>query len=97
MYTDDEQIAVGDHMIASMMTGHQFKPGKVLAAAGFDVDDKNAMYLYKAREEMIWPYDDRGRLIGEDVWEVDPARPRSSRSPRPTSSPPRRPPRSSTP
>jgi hypothetical protein len=21
---------------------------------------------------MIWPYDDRGRLIGEDVWEPDP-------------------------
>lgn len=30
------------------------------------------MYLYKAREEMIWPYDERGRLIGEDVWKVDP-------------------------
>ncbi|QFY09173.1 hypothetical protein GBF35_23135 [Nonomuraea phyllanthi] len=35
-------------------------------------DDENAMYIYKAREEMVWPYDDRGRLIGEDVWEVDP-------------------------
>jgi hypothetical protein len=23
---------------------------------------------------MIWPYDDRGRLIGEDVWEPDPDR-----------------------
>ena len=21
---------------------------------------------------MIWPYDDRGRLVGEDVWEPDP-------------------------
>jgi hypothetical protein len=20
---------------------------------------------------MIWPYDDKGRLIGEDVWEID--------------------------
>jgi hypothetical protein len=37
MYTDDEKIAVGDSMIASMMTGYQFKPGEVLAAAGFDV------------------------------------------------------------
>lgn len=73
MYTDDEKIAVGDNMIASMMTGYQYKPGKVLAAAGFDIDDENAMYIYKAREEMVWPYDDRGRLIGEDVWEVDPA------------------------
>ncbi|WP_024513267.1 hypothetical protein [Bradyrhizobium sp. ARR65] len=24
--------------------------------------------------ERIWPYDDRGRLIGEDVWEPDPDR-----------------------
>jgi len=22
---------------------------------------------------MIWPYDDRGRLVGEDVWGPDPA------------------------
>ncbi len=22
-------------------------------------------------EHMIWPYDDQGRLIGEDVWEID--------------------------
>ena len=20
---------------------------------------------------MIWPYDDRGRMVGEDVWEPD--------------------------
>jgi hypothetical protein len=29
--------------------------------------DENAMYLYTNFLEMIWPYDDRGRLIGEDV------------------------------
>jgi hypothetical protein len=46
-------------------------PGQVLRSLGFDADDENAMYAYKAQEEMIWPYDDRGRLIGEDVWEVD--------------------------
>ncbi|MGB8768155.1 MAG: hypothetical protein WCC92_00960, partial [Candidatus Korobacteraceae bacterium] len=23
---------------------------------------------------MFWPYDDRGRLIGEDVWEPEPAK-----------------------
>jgi hypothetical protein len=33
--------------------------------------DENAMYLYTNFLEMIWPYDDRGRLIGEDVWEPD--------------------------
>lgn len=34
--------------------------------------DENAMYLYSNFLEMIWPYDDRGRLVGEDVWEPDP-------------------------
>jgi hypothetical protein len=27
------------------------------------------MYLAKSNIAMIWPYDERGRMIGEDVWE----------------------------
>jgi hypothetical protein len=38
---------------------------------GFKADD-NDMYLYHTVVEMIWPYDDRGRLVGEDVWEPEP-------------------------
>ena len=34
--------------------------------------DPNCMYLYKNFEETIWPYDDRGRLMREDVWEPQP-------------------------
>jgi len=44
---------------------------RVLAAKNFKADD-NSMYLYSNTIQMIWPYDDRGRLIGEDVWEPDP-------------------------
>jgi hypothetical protein len=44
---------------------------KVLARKNWKADE-NAMYLYTTFIEMIWPYDDRGRLIGEDVWEPDP-------------------------
>jgi hypothetical protein len=34
--------------------------------------DDNDMFLYKSTGlQMIWPYDDRGRLMGEDVWEPD--------------------------
>jgi hypothetical protein len=36
--------------------------------------DENAMYLYTNHLEMIWPFDDRGRVVGEDVWEPDPDR-----------------------
>jgi hypothetical protein len=35
-------------------------------------EDRGAMYLYKSTIYMIWPYDDRGRLIGEDIWEPEP-------------------------
>jgi hypothetical protein len=44
---------------------------KVLATQGLKAN-ANAMYLYKTSIQMFWPYDDRGRLIGEDVWEPDP-------------------------
>ena len=44
---------------------------RVLAAMEFKAD-ANAMYLYSGSVEMVWRYDDRGRLLGEDVWEPDP-------------------------
>jgi hypothetical protein len=73
MFVEDEQLAVADNFIASVIpVGYQQMPGAVLRALGFDVDDENATYVYKASEQMIWPYDDRGRLVGEDVWEVEP-------------------------
>jgi hypothetical protein len=31
------------------------------------------MYLYKNMFYMIWRYDERGRLLGEDIWEPDPS------------------------
>lgn len=65
---------MADNFVATVATVYQQKLGKVLAASGIHVDDENAMYMYKAVEETIWPYDDRGGLIGEDVWEVDPAK-----------------------
>ncbi len=69
-YTDDEVLAVGDNMICSTATIYQQTPGTVLAAAGAPVDPE-AHYLVANVEHMIWPYDDQGRLVGEDVWEVD--------------------------
>lgn len=69
-YADDEKLAVGDNMIVSTSTIYQQTPGELLAAAGGDVD-VTATYLVANVEHMIWPYDDGGRLIGEDVWEID--------------------------
>ena len=69
-YTDDEKLAVSDYMIVSTSTMYQQTLGSVLAAEGVPVDP-DAMYLVKSAEHMIWPYDDQGRLVGEDVWEYD--------------------------
>jgi hypothetical protein len=70
-YADgNEKLAVSDTMIVSSATLYQQTPGTVLAAEGVPVDP-DATYLMKAVQHMIWPYDDRGRLVGEDVWEYD--------------------------
>jgi hypothetical protein len=47
---------------------------RALGAKGSKADD-NDMYLYKAPGmQMVWLYDDRGRLIGADVWEPEPSK-----------------------
>jgi hypothetical protein len=33
--------------------------------------DANHMYLYKGHEQWFWPYDERGRLMREDILEPD--------------------------
>jgi hypothetical protein len=74
LYPENEQVAVADNFIASVATVYQQAWGKALIVNGIEVDDEDAMYIYKAREEMIWSYDDRGRKSGEDVWEPDPTK-----------------------
>ena len=69
-YNENETIAVGDRMVVSTMTGYQQTLGTALAAGGIDADE-DAMYLVRGRVVMVWPYDERGRLEGENVWEYD--------------------------
>ena len=69
-YNQSETIAVGDFMVVSTMIGYQQTLGSALAAAGVDADT-DAMYLLRGRVAMVWPYDERCRLIGENVWEYD--------------------------
>lgn len=71
-YNEAETIAVGDFMVVSTMIGYQQTLGSGLAAAGVDADP-DAMYLLRGRVAMLWPYDERGRLLGENVWEYDDA------------------------
>lgn len=71
-YNEGERVAVGDYMVVSRTTGYQQTLGAELREPAADVDP-GAMYLVKAQVVMVWPYDSRGRLVGEDVWEYDDA------------------------
>ena len=69
-YAEAEELAVGDTMIVSRGVLFQQVLGAALVAGGVDADAQ-AMYLSRARIAMVWPYDERCRMIGEDVWEYD--------------------------
>jgi hypothetical protein len=53
-YVEDEELAVGDHMIVSRSIMYQQTPGAVLVEAGVPAD-QNATYLVKSAEVMVWP------------------------------------------
>jgi len=78
-------MAVGYHQV----TGRSLLQNKVLSCLpafiarfllnrSFGRDtfeaDGNSMYLYKNTFYMIWRYDERGHLLGEDIWEPDPSK-----------------------
>ena len=69
-YNETETVAVGDFMVVSTMVGYQQTLGSALVAAGIEADE-DAMYLLRGRVAMVWPYDERCRLVGENVWEYD--------------------------
>ncbi|MEO8967264.1 MAG: hypothetical protein ABI355_06705 [Solirubrobacteraceae bacterium] len=69
-YNESETIAVGDWMVVSTMVGYQQTLGSALVAGGTDADG-DAMYLLRGRVVMLWTYDERCRLVGENVWEYD--------------------------
>lgn len=69
-YNEQETVAVGDFLVVSTMIGYQQTLGGALVAAGIEAEE-DAMYLLRGRVAMVWPYDERCRLVGENVWEFD--------------------------
>ena len=51
------------------LTFHQLAGGADLQAVGYEVDDPDAMYHVSSRQAFIWPYDERARLVGENLYE----------------------------
>jgi hypothetical protein len=69
LWHSDDRLAVGDWGICDELTFHQLAAGADLRAIGYDVDDPSALYHVSSRQAFIWPYDDRGRLAGEHLYE----------------------------
>ncbi|HVW18755.1 MAG TPA: hypothetical protein VHB30_10955 [Solirubrobacteraceae bacterium] len=69
LWNSDDLIAVGDWGIADELTFHQLASGSDLKAIGYDVEPGDALYHVSSRQAFIWPYDDRGLLEGEHLYE----------------------------
>ena len=46
----------------------QVFPGKVLAARGVPIDDRDGVYSVRVRLIIVWPVDEDAKLIGEDSY-----------------------------
>ena len=69
LWNSDDLLAVSDWGICDELTFHQLARGADLQAVGYDVDDADAHYHVSSRQAFIWPYDERARLIGENLYE----------------------------
>ena len=69
LWNSDDRLAVADWGICDELTFHQLALGSDLKAVGYDVAHADRMYHVSSRQAFIWPYDDRGRLAGEHLYE----------------------------
>jgi hypothetical protein len=69
LWNSDDLLAVADWGICDELTFHQIARGSDLRAIGYDVDDPDALYHASSRQAFVWPYDDRARLKGENLYE----------------------------
>lgn len=65
---DVERLVVDDDCIATDGIMRIVYPGEALRAAGRPVDDADGFYLYETRMAVFYPYDDQGRMVGEDTY-----------------------------
>ena len=69
LWHSDDRLAVGDWGICDELTFHQLAVGSDLRALGYDVADSAGLYDASSRQAFIWPYDERARLAGENLYE----------------------------
>jgi len=69
LWNSDDLIAVADWGVADELTFHQIAPGAVLKTIGYPVAKDEAIYHVSSRQAFLWPYDDKARLKGENLYE----------------------------
>jgi hypothetical protein len=69
LWNSDDRIAVADWGVADELTFHQIARGEDLRALGYEVPEADKLYHASSRQVFLWPYDERGRLAGEHLYE----------------------------
>lgn len=69
LWNSDDFLAVNDWGIADELTFNQLLKGSDLRRMGYQADDPDAHYHLQSRQAFIWPYDEKGRLKGENLYE----------------------------
>jgi hypothetical protein len=68
LQVDNDRVVVDRHCIITEGVMRMAFPASTLALRGIQVDDPSAEYLFEAHSVTIWPFDDEGKLIGEDAY-----------------------------
>jgi len=69
LWNSDDLIAVADWGVADELTFHQIAPGAILKMIGYPVEKDEANYHVTSRQAFLWPYDEKARLKGENLYE----------------------------
>lgn len=63
-----ERLVVDDYCVVTEGANKSAMKGSVLAAMGIEVDDPNAYYLAEGRTLVVWPFDQDGMILGENIF-----------------------------
>ncbi|MEV2236086.1 hypothetical protein AB0H69_47115 [Streptomyces phaeochromogenes] len=66
---EDERLMVSDWGFASDAIFNTYYRGFNLIDVGVRVEDPDGYFIMRQKYVMLWPYDERGRMIGEQVYE----------------------------
>ncbi len=61
-----DRIVVDDDTVVTEGWIRAINLGSVARARGYAVDDEAASYLVTQRVVIFWPFDEQGRMLGED-------------------------------